>query len=208
MWETYLDVRLAATVALVLHAVGLGLAFGVRTWRHLRSTGSTGFRGVTGRPGSLPWWGGALFLLALLLAVAAPVLALAGVLAPPPALVRPATAGLGALVAVGGLVLTLRSQTAMGSSWRIGVDESERTALVEAGPFRRVRNPIFTGMAAVLGGVVLLVPTVVAALALACLVAAVQIQVRVTEEPYLAEAHGRAYAEYRARTGRFLPRLR
>ncbi|MCO1655281.1 methyltransferase family protein [Pseudonocardia humida] len=208
MGETYLDARLAATIALVVHAVGLVLAFGVRTWRHRRATGSTGFRGVSGRPGSLPWWGGVLFVLALLLATAAPVLALTGVLAAPPGLVRVATAALGVLVAVAGLAVTVLAQNAMGASWRIGVDESERTALVEAGPFRRVRNPIFTGMAAVLVGVVLLVPTVVAVLALVCLVVAVQIQVRVIEEPYLARAHGPAYADYRARTGRFLPRLR
>jgi protein-S-isoprenylcysteine O-methyltransferase Ste14 len=197
----------AAGAALALHVAGLALAFGLRTWRHRRATGSTGFRGISGPPGSPAWWGGVLFALALLLATAAPVLALLGVLAPPPALVHPVTVGLGAAVAVAGLAVTLRAQAAMGESWRIGVDDTERTALVDSGPFRRVRNPIFTGMVAVLAGAALLVPTPVAALALICLVAAVQIQVRVTEEPYLARMHGAAYAAYRARTGRFLPRL-
>lgn len=31
-------------------------------------------------------------------------------------------------------------------SWRIGVDVTERTALVTSGPFGVVRNPIFTSM--------------------------------------------------------------
>ena len=47
-----------------------------------------------------------------------------------------------------GLVATLWAQMAMGISWRIGVDPSEATPLVTAGPFRLVRNPIFTAMGA------------------------------------------------------------
>ena len=70
--------RLAVTgwawAALGLYLVGLGLAFGVRTWAHWRRTGSTGFRGISGRPGSLPWWGGVLFPAAVVTGLAAPVL--------------------------------------------------------------------------------------------------------------------------------------
>jgi protein-S-isoprenylcysteine O-methyltransferase Ste14 len=52
-----------------------------------------------------------------------------------------------------------------------------------------------------------MVPTLVAAVAVVCLIAAVQIQVRAVEEPYLRRAHGVAYAGYAARAGRFLPGL-
>ena len=48
-------------------------------------------------------------------------------------------------------------------------------------------------------------PALVAALALGCLVAAVQIQVRVVEEPYLARTHGKPYLRYATSAGRFLP---
>jgi protein-S-isoprenylcysteine O-methyltransferase Ste14 len=41
-----------------------------------------------------------------------------------------------------GLAGSLLAQLAMGDSWRIGVDESEKTELVTAGPFAVVRNPI------------------------------------------------------------------
>jgi ABC-type nickel/cobalt efflux system permease component RcnA len=34
----------------------------------------------------------------------------------------------------------------MGASWRIGVDEGERTTPVTTGPFGLVRNPIFAAM--------------------------------------------------------------
>lgn len=106
-----------------------------------------------------------------------------------------------------GLVVTLLAQSAMGASWRIGVDETERTELVERGLFRWVRNPVFTGMCLVSVGVALLSPTVLAIVSAVVLVIAVQIQVRVTEEPYLRQIHGATYEEYHSRTGRFLPRL-
>lgn len=54
-------------------------------------------------------------------------------------------------------------------------------------------------------GLALMVPNLVAVLALAALVAAVQLQVRVVEEPYLLNTHGDDYAAYTARAGRFLP---
>jgi protein-S-isoprenylcysteine O-methyltransferase Ste14 len=103
--------------------------------------------------------------------------------------------------------VVLLAQGAMGASWRIGVDDSERTDLVTDGLFRWIRNPIFTGMAAVSAGVALMAPTLIAVLALVCLTAAVQIQVRVVEEPYLRRTHGRAYADYAATAGRFLPAI-
>ena len=197
----------ASWAALLVYLAGLVLAFGVRTWMQWRATGSTGFRGISGRPGSLPWWGGVLFIVALVLGLAAPVLALAGLVAPPPALSHPAASAVGLVIAVGGVVVVLLAQSTMSSSWRIGVDQSERTDLVQTGVFDWVRNPVFTAMIAVSLGVALMVPTVMAAAALVCLVVAVQIQVRVIEEPYLQRIHGAAYTTYRTRAGRFLPRL-
>lgn len=197
----------ASWVALILYVAGLALAFGLRTWAHWRATGSTGFRGISGPLGSMAWWGGVLFVAALVLGLAAPILALTATLPPWPLPLAAAVAVAGLVLAGAGLVLTLVAQQAMGTSWRIGVDESERTELVRTGIFGRVRNPIFTGMAMVSAGIVLVVPTAASVLSLVCLVIAVQIQVRVTEEPYLARVHRRAYTEYMARTGRFLPKL-
>jgi protein-S-isoprenylcysteine O-methyltransferase Ste14 len=131
----------------------------------IRRTGTSGFHGITGRPGSLAWWGGVLFPLAVLAGLAAPVLVLANIT--PPALTHPAIAAVGLVLAVAGLGVVLLAQTAMGASWRIGVDENERTELVTNGLFSRVRNPIFTGMATVCAGMALMVPTLVAGCALA-----------------------------------------
>lgn len=93
----------------------------------------------------------------------------------------------------------------MGDQWRIGVDPAERTQLVTAGPFALVRNPIFSGMLPTSLGLALMVPNVVALAGLAALLAALELQVRVVEEPYLLDVHGDRYADYAARVGRFVP---
>jgi hypothetical protein len=105
-----------AWTALVLYLVGLVLAFGLRTWVQIRSTGRIGFSGISGRPGSPAWWGGVLFPAALLLGLAAPVLALTGATPVWGLLVHPAVAGAGLVLDVAGLAGVLVAQTAMGSS--------------------------------------------------------------------------------------------
>jgi hypothetical protein len=69
-----------AVLSLVLFGLYLALAFGARTVLHLRQTGSSGFKGISGRPGSAEWTGGVLFAVALGLGLAAPVLDLLGVI--------------------------------------------------------------------------------------------------------------------------------
>lgn len=76
------------------------------------------------------------------------------------------------------------------------------------GVFGRVRNPIFTAMMLFGVGVALAVGDVLSGLGAAALIAGIVLQVLAVEEPYLAGVHGQAYASYRARAGRFLPRLR
>lgn len=194
-----------AELALIVYVTYLVLAFGVRSVLQRRRTGSTGFHGISGRPGSAEWTGGVLFVVALLLGVAAPILDLTGALAPVAPLDGTAGHVLGLALAAGGILTTLASQVTMGTSWRIGVDAEERTALVTSGPFALVRNPFFSGTGLVAAGLVLMVPNAVAIVALVALVAAVELQVRVVEEPYLLEAQGTGYREYAARVGRFVP---
>lgn len=192
-------------LALALYVVYLALAFGLRTLIQLRRTGSTGFHGLGGRPLSPEWIAGVGFTVALLVGAAAPVLALLDVVEPISSLDTTAVHVVGLLLAVGGIAATFGAQIAMGTSWRIGVDPEERTELVTDGPFALVRNPIFAAMLPTALGLTLLVPSWVAILGLVGLVVALELQVRVVEEPYLLKAHGRAYAAYAARVGRFFP---
>jgi protein-S-isoprenylcysteine O-methyltransferase Ste14 len=188
--------------ALALYVVALVVLFGVRSWVQRRRTGRTGFHGISGTPADAGWWGGVLFVVAMVAGLAGPLLAVAGTVpTAPPVGVQV----VGLAVALIGFAAALAAQTGMGASWRIGVDPEERTELVTTGIFGAVRNPIFTAMVAAQAGVALMVPTWVSAAALAALVAAVQLQVRAVEEPYLLSVHGSAYRDYAAVTGRFLP---
>jgi len=194
-----------AALALGAYAVYMALAFGLRTVIQLRRTGSSGFEGVSGRPGSAEWWAGVLFVVAIAVGVAAPVLALTGVVEPISALDVTAVHAVGIALFALGLLGTLVAQMAMGESWRIGVDEAQTTDLVTDGPFALVRNPIFAAMLPASAGLALMVPSSVALAGMAALVLALELQVRVVEEPYLLRSHGAGYAGYAARVGRFLP---
>lgn len=194
-----------AEAALVIYAFYLGSAFLWRSWTQWRATGSSGFVGIRGRPGSLEWLAGVLFVGALALGIAAPVLALVGTLEPLAALDAGWVGWVGVVLAVGGVAATLDAQVAMGRSWRIGVDPSERTDLVIDGPFKIVRNPIFAAMIPTGCGLALMVPNAVALVGFVALLAALELQVRVVEEPYLVRTHGSDYLSYAARVGRFCP---
>lgn len=192
-------------VALAGYAIFLLLAFGLRTLIQFRRTGDSGFRGVSGRPGSAEWCAGRLFVVALVIGVLAPVLALTGTVEPIAALDERGVHIAGIVVFLIGLGLTLASQFQMGESWRVGVEESERTNLVESGLFGLVRNPIFSAMLLVTIGLVAMVPSIVAFAGLAALLVALELQVRIVEEPYLLRTQGESYADYGRRVGRFVP---
>ena len=194
-----------AEVAFAAYLVYLALAFGLRTLVQLRRTGESGFKGISGRLGSAEWFAGMLFALALVVGVLAPVLALLDVLVPPDATDTRAVHMLGIALYGVGLVATLAAQMAMGESWRIGVDQSETTELVTDGPFAIVRNPIFAAMIPASLGLVLMVPNIVAIAGFVALLIALELQVRVVEEPYLSRAHPDRYPQYASRVGRFVP---
>ena len=113
----------------------------------------------------------------------------------------------GLLLSLSGLAALLWSQSTMGESFRIGVDPAERTALVTTGPFRWVRNPIYSAMFIHVAGIALLVPVAASFIAVGALALALNISVRMVEEPYLVATHGPAYRHYAARVGRFLARV-
>lgn len=186
-------------LALVLWGVYLVLAFGVRVALQLRRTGRTGVVGISGRPGSLEWVGGVLFVVALLMAFA-------GVFQEPiGALDTGLARGIGLVLTIGGILGTFVAQLAMGDAWRVGVDESERTELVTSGPFALVRNPIYSAMLPTVAGLALLVPNVLSIGGALALLLALELQTRGVEEPYLLRTHGRDYADYAGRVGRFVP---
>ena len=192
-----------AVLALVLIVAWVLLVAGLRTFIQIRRTGDVGSR-FRDRPASPQWWARLLSGLGIACAVAAPLAELAG-LEPIAVLDRTPVRAAGAALAVLGIAATLAAQLALGASWRADVDPDKHTALVTTGPFRLVRNPIFTATTATWIGLALIVPNLLAAVMLVTFFTALEIQVRLVEEPYLYRVHGIAYEQYATRTGRFLP---
>jgi protein-S-isoprenylcysteine O-methyltransferase Ste14 len=191
-----------ARLALALYLLYLALAFGLRGWLQWRRTGDAGFRFGAFVASPAERAGGILFVLALALGLGAPVLELLDAVRAFEVLRVPT---LGTLLTLAGIAGTLHAQLEMGASWRVGVDPSERTALRTDGPFRWVRNPIFSWMILTAAGLVLLVPNAASLVGLVALVIGIELQVRLVEEPYLLRTHGETYARWAARTGRFVP---
>jgi protein-S-isoprenylcysteine O-methyltransferase Ste14 len=108
-------------------------------------------------------------------------------------------------VAVTGIVLTVWAQLQMGDSWRVGVDTDETTALVHTKLFGLVRNPIYSAMLIFECGIALLAPNLVTIIGVVLTFAALELQVRRVEEPYLLVKQGDLYRDYAARVGRFVP---
>jgi protein-S-isoprenylcysteine O-methyltransferase Ste14 len=198
-----MNATIAADISLVLFTVFGVLGFGWRSWLQYRRTGSTGLLGIRG--GLTEWIAGVGFIVALMVAVSAPLLQWDNVIGPITALsaVWVQVAGIG--FATAGIAATVYAQLQMGDSWRIGVDEQESTALVHSGVFGLVRNPIYTSMFMFGFGVALLTPNLVACAGFILLVASIELQVRRAEEPYLLRTHGDAYRTYTAKVGRFVP---
>ena len=192
-------------IALALFVGYVAVVFVGRALLLRQRTGQAGWHGISGPVGSAGWWGGILFAAALVGALLAPAADLAGAVEP--------VAGLDGRVGhVAGLVLfglgfagSLAAQRAMGAWWRVGVDNDEDVDLVARGPFGLVRNPFFSALGLSAVGLLLLVPNVIALLALVALVVAVELQVRVVEEPFLQAQHGARYRAYTTRVGRFVP---
>jgi protein-S-isoprenylcysteine O-methyltransferase Ste14 len=194
----------AADMALVLFAVFGVLGLGWRSWLQYRRTGSSGFRAVSAG-GLLERLAGFGFVLALAVALSAPILQEAKVVEPVSMLNEVWVQAVGIVVATAGIATTVYAQLEMGDSWRIGVDQRETTTLVHTGVFGRIRNPIYTAISTFGIGIALVTPNLVAIAGLVLLGATIELQVRRVEEPYLLRTHGDAYRAYTASVGRFIP---
>ena len=191
--------------AVVLCAVWILTAVVLRVGIQVRRTGDTGLRAALGPPFSAAWWAAVALAVALVAVVAGPVLLIAGTVDALTDTMALRWAGVG--LAVVGIAGTFAAQLGMGASWRIGVDRGEHTALVTTGAFGWVRNPIFTAMIATGVGVTAMAPTALGFAGCVLLVAAIEVQVRLVEEPHLRAAHGAAYRAYAGSVGRFVPLL-
>jgi protein-S-isoprenylcysteine O-methyltransferase Ste14 len=194
-----------AKLAAAMLVVFLVLTLFVRVAIQLRHTGSTGLIGLRKGAGPLEWLSGLLFVGGMAMAVVSLNLVLNDNLDPIDALDVDGVHGIGiALAAIGGLAV-FGAQLGMGESWRIGVSEDQGTALITGGWFSVIRNPIYSAMVIGWTGFALMVPTWLAFAGVIAVALGLELQVRVSEEPYLIRTHGDAYRAYAARVGRFVP---
>ena len=117
-----------------------------------------------------------------------------------------ASAYVGIALAVCGYAGTLWCYQAMGTAWRIGVDKNERTNLIQNGPYRLIRHPIYLFQSIILLGIICLLPTLFSIFIFCIHFAAVLFKAN-DEEIYLADVYGADFHAYCLKTGRFLPRL-
>jgi protein-S-isoprenylcysteine O-methyltransferase Ste14 len=194
-----------AELALACYSAYGLVAFGLRAFLQWRRTGSSGLKGVRPGAGPLEWLAGVGLVAGIALGVVGAVLALNESVDPLPPLDGHGGHAVGLALFVIGFAGTFYSQLAMGASWRVGVDAGERTELITAGPFRLVRNPIYAAMLPAFLGLALLTPNAVAVAGFVLVLASLELQVRVVEEPHLLRVHGDDYRRYAERVGRFVP---
>ncbi len=95
----------------------------------------------------------------------------------------------------------------MGKSWRMGIDPSEKTALVFTGPYAFVRHPIYALSSLLMLATVAVVPSPIMIVAAVLHLLLLQWEAR-REERHLCRVHGRQYEQYFSQVGRFIPRFR
>jgi protein-S-isoprenylcysteine O-methyltransferase Ste14 len=112
-----------------------------------------------------------------------------------------------ALVVAGGALFGSASRV-LGVHMTPAIQAQEGHRLVQDGPYRWVRHPVYTAVLTISLGQTLLFLSPVAALLTVVLVILAVDRARLEEELLRSpQVFGDAYEAYRARTGRFLPRL-
>ncbi|MCW3126268.1 MAG: putative transrane protein of unknown function [Bacteroidetes bacterium] len=101
------------------------------------------------------------------------------------------------------LIWTYIAQAHMRTSWRVGIDQKDKTELVTDGIFHWSRNPIYLGMIASMAGLFLVTPNVFTMLLAIVGFILVQVQVRL-EEDFLYKSHGEDYLKYKRSVRRFI----
>jgi protein-S-isoprenylcysteine O-methyltransferase Ste14 len=110
---------------------------------------------------------------------------------------------IGLLLVHAALIWIVVAQSQMKESWRIGIDEKNKTTLVTGGLFSISRNPIFLGMIVSTVGIFLILPNTLTFFIAATTYIVTQIQIRL-EEARLLKQHGTSYTAYKNAVRRLL----
>ena len=101
-------------------------------------------------------------------------------------------------VTVVGLLITLWARRMLGANWSSSVVFKERHELIEGGPYRFVRHPIYSGVLLMLFGTMLLWGRFVGVVAFVVIIVGLSVKAHL-EERLLMRHFPDAYAQYRRR---------
>ncbi|MCY3823620.1 MAG: isoprenylcysteine carboxylmethyltransferase family protein [Nitrospinae bacterium] len=192
--------------ALTLYLVFLVFAVGGRIALHYLATGDLGVRTVKRTASNTAKCASILLFTSFVATFVLSLLDATGAIRPQVDLGE-STNTFGAAISLAGIALMILSQYQMGTAWRFGVDQAERTELVTGGLYALVRNPIYTGVFLFCIGLLVLLPHVLMLIFLATAWLSIELQVRFVEEPHLRGLHGAVYEKYVEQTGRYFPRF-
>ncbi|HEX4151974.1 MAG TPA: isoprenylcysteine carboxylmethyltransferase family protein [Steroidobacteraceae bacterium] len=111
---------------------------------------------------------------------------------------------IGVAVIVAGLLLCIWARRALGGNWSGAVTVKVGHELVQGGPYRWVRHPIYTGILLMMLGTALAGGEVHGLLAVSIATLALWLRSRV-EERWMSEEFGEQYARYRQRSWALIP---
>ncbi len=108
----------------------------------------------------------------------------------------------GWLLLIISLVFVWFAQGNMRESWRIGIDEENKSELITDGFFSFSRNPIFLGIMIANTGLFFILPNAFTLLIVALSTVSINTQIRLEEE-FLIKEFGSQYAQYQAKVNRW-----
>lgn len=101
------------------------------------------------------------------------------------------------------IIMVWIAQSHMANSWRIGIDEKNKTKLVTSGLFSISRNPIFLGIMIANIGVFIVIPNAFTLLIISLSTISINTQIRLEEE-FLRNEFGEEYKEYSKKVRRWI----
>jgi protein-S-isoprenylcysteine O-methyltransferase Ste14 len=111
------------------------------------------------------------------------------------------------LVVAAGVALCWWARLHLGRLWSDTVTRKEGQRVVDTGPYRLVRHPIYMGFIVIYLGLAILCASALAFAGVALMTVGLWIKARLEEEFLSEELGAAAYAGYKARTPMLVPRL-
>jgi protein-S-isoprenylcysteine O-methyltransferase Ste14 len=118
----------------------------------------------------------------------------------------PINAYIGVAIQSSSILLAIWARQHLGDNWSSKVVVFEHQKLVQTGPYRKVRHPIYSAMLGMFLGTAIISGELLTLIALAMVTLAYWRKIRV-EEQFLLDRYGEEYESYRRRTWYLIPWL-